>query len=133
VPSHFYSYSFAPNPNWSRKFSLQPEIHQYFISVANQYEIRPHVRFHSTLKSAEYEPEPATWKVIIEDQRKVLIQKRCKILISAVGALSIPKQCDIPGAERFKGHLFHSAKWDHSFDYKNKEVICIGIDIPRQN
>ncbi|KAJ5625682.1 hypothetical protein N7510_001991 [Penicillium lagena] len=78
--------------------------------------------------SAEYEPQTATWKVIIEDQRKFLIQKRCKILISAVGALSIPKQCDIPGAESFKGHLFHSAKWDHSFDYKNKEVICIGID-----
>jgi cation diffusion facilitator CzcD-associated flavoprotein CzcO len=87
------------------------------------------VRFHSTVKSAEYEPETATWRVIIEGQRNFLIQKRCKILISAVGALSIPKQCDIPGAESFKGHLFHSAKWDHSFDYKNKEVICIGIDI----
>ncbi|KAJ5107652.1 hypothetical protein N7456_004327 [Penicillium angulare] len=97
------------------------------MSVADQYEIRPHMKFHSTVKIAEYEPKTATWKVIIEDQRTGReTQKRCRILISAVGALSVPKNCDLPGAENFKGHLFHSAQWDHSFDYKDKEVICVG-------
>ncbi|CEJ55705.1 hypothetical protein PMG11_01943 [Penicillium brasilianum] len=127
VPSHFYSFSFAPNPYWSRKFALQPEIHQYLESVVSQYDIRPHVRFHSAVVLAEYDPETATWKVVIEDQRtKRKFQKRCRILISAVGALSVPKKCDIPGTENFKGRLFHSAQWDHEFDYKNKEVICVG-------
>lgn len=66
-------------------------------------------------------------KLVIEDQRtKDQIQKRCRILVSAVGALSIPKKCDIPGAGNFMGRLFHSAQWDHSFDYKNKEVISVG-------
>ncbi|KAE8343328.1 hypothetical protein BDV24DRAFT_173060 [Aspergillus arachidicola] len=127
VPSHFYSFSFAPNPYWSRKFALQPEIHQYFESVVSQYDVRPHVRFHSAVVLAEYDPETATWKVVIEDQRtKRKFQKRCRILISAVGALSVPKKCDIPGTENFKGRLFHSAQWDHAFDYKDKEVICVG-------
>ncbi|KAJ5364406.1 uncharacterized protein N7496_010119 [Penicillium cataractarum] len=127
VPSHFYSFSFALNPYWSRKFALQPEIHQYFESVVSQYDIRPHVRFHSAVVLAEYDPDTASWKVVIEDQRtKRKIQKRCRILISAVGALSVPKKCDIPGAENYKGRLFHSAKWEHSFDYKDKEVICVG-------
>jgi cation diffusion facilitator CzcD-associated flavoprotein CzcO len=85
------------------------------------------VRLHSAVVLAEYDPETATWKVVIEDQRtKRKFQKRCRILISAVGALSVPKKCDIPGTENFKGRLFHSAQWDHDFDYKNKEVICVG-------
>ncbi|GKZ25330.1 hypothetical protein AbraIFM66951_000751 [Aspergillus brasiliensis] len=127
VPSHFYSYSFAPNPSWSRKFALQPEIHQYFESVAEQYDLRPHVRFHSAVKLAEYDSETATWRVVIEDQRTARqFHKRCRILVSAVGALSVPKGCDIPGAEKYTGRLFHSAQWDHSFDYKDKEVVCVG-------
>lgn len=36
VASHFYSYSFALNPDWSQKFSLRSEIQAYFRSVAEQ-------------------------------------------------------------------------------------------------
>ena len=92
------------------------------------------MRFHSAVKLASYESETATWKVVIEDQRtQKQIQKRCRILVSAVGALSVPKRCDIPGAENFKGRLFHSAQWDHSFNYKNKEVVCVGEWISPDN
>lgn len=85
------------------------------------------MRFHTAVKLADYERETATWKVVIEDQRSGRqFTKRCKILVSAVGALSVPRSCDIPGAEDFKGHLFHSAQWDHTFDYKDKDVVCIG-------
>jgi cation diffusion facilitator CzcD-associated flavoprotein CzcO len=110
---------------------LQPEIHRYFESVVSQYDIRPHVRFHSAVVLAEYDPETASWKVVIEDQRtKHRIHKRCRILVSAIGVLSTSKRCDIPGAENFKGRLFHSALWDHGFDYKDKEVICVGEGSP---
>jgi cation diffusion facilitator CzcD-associated flavoprotein CzcO len=106
---------------------LQPEIHRYFESVVDKYDIRPHVRFHSAVKLAEYEPEKATWRVVVEDQRTGRTsQRRSRFLVSAVGALSTPKSCEIPGADNFTGRLFHSARWDHSFDYKDKEVICVG-------
>lgn len=64
---------------------------------------------------------------MIEDEKTGgQFQKRSRFLVSGVGALSNPKTCDIPGAENFTGRLFHSARWDHSFDYKDKEVVCVG-------
>lgn len=53
-------------------------------------------------------------------------QRRVKVLISAVGSLSTPKKCEIPGADTFEGRLFHSARWDHSFDYTDKQVVVLG-------
>lgn len=46
--------------------------------------------------------------------------------MSAVGALSVPKECETPGALNFQGPLFHSAKWDHGFDWKNEDVVVLG-------
>ncbi|KAH7126912.1 hypothetical protein B0J11DRAFT_433542 [Dendryphion nanum] len=127
VASHFYSYSFALNPNWSRKYSMQPEIQQYFRSVAEQYRIMKHVQFHSIVERAEWNDDSKIWTVTVLDlTTKTRTVRRAKILVSAVGALSVPKKCDTPGAENFKGHLFHSAEWDHSFDWKNKEVVVLG-------
>lgn len=53
-------------------------------------------------------------------------QRRCKVLVFVVGALSIPKKCDIPGASTFQGRMFHTAEWDHSFDWKGRDVVVIG-------
>ncbi|KAK2794813.1 hypothetical protein FQN52_007584 [Onygenales sp. PD_12] len=127
VASHLYSYSFAPNPDWSRKYALQPEIFSYFRSVAAKYDITPHVSFNSTVETADFDETTGTWLVTILDQKTGrLQQRRAKILVSAVGALSVPKECDIKGAGNFKGKLFHSAKWDHSFDWAGKEVVVVG-------
>lgn len=53
-------------------------------------------------------------------------QRRCKVLVSAVGSLSVPRECEIPGAERFRGRLFHSARWDREFEWEGKDVVIIG-------
>ena len=44
VPSHLYSFSFAPNPGWSETYSAQPEIRDYLRRVAGEYGVRSHVR-----------------------------------------------------------------------------------------
>ncbi|KXH41055.1 hypothetical protein CNYM01_04570, partial [Colletotrichum nymphaeae SA-01] len=127
VPSHFYSYSFELNPNWSRKYALQPEIHQYFSDLAAKYDITKHIRFRQAVEFAEWNTSSGTWVVTTRDLESSRIrQRRCKILVSAVGALSIPKKCEITGASSFSGQMFHTAEWDHSFDWKNKEVVVIG-------
>jgi cation diffusion facilitator CzcD-associated flavoprotein CzcO len=127
VASHFYSYSFALNPDWSRKYSMQPEIQQYFRSVAEQYRIVEQVRFHTIVEKAEWDDVSKIWAVTVLDTKsKVRRVRKCKILVSAVGALSVPKQCDVVGKEKFEGPLFHSAEWDHSFNWKNKEVVVLG-------
>ncbi|KAI0405085.1 putative monooxygenase [Xylaria palmicola] len=127
IVAHFYSYSFCLNPNWSRKYPLQPEILEYYQSVADKYGIGKHIRFQSIVTSAHWEEASGTWLVSVKDLKtSETYDRRCKILISAVGILSQPKGCDIPGASSFGGRLFHTAAWDHSFDWKDKEVVVIG-------
>ena len=43
IPSHFYSYSFAPNPDWTRVYPQQAEILKYMERVADSYALRPHI------------------------------------------------------------------------------------------
>ncbi|KAJ4252392.1 hypothetical protein NW762_010990 [Fusarium torreyae] len=127
VPSHFYSYSFALNPSWSRKFALQPEIRAYFDQVAAKYDIPSHVRFGQEVVSASWDEAAGIWLVEVRDLKtSKIFHRRAKVLISAVGALSTPKKCELPGAELFTGPVFHTAQWDHSFDWNNKDVVVIG-------
>lgn len=127
VPSHFFSYSFALNPNWTQKFALQSEIHDYFSGVAAQYDIHKHVQFASLVESASWNEVSGTWSVTVRDlQSSTITEHRCKILISAVGALSVPSKCAIPGASNFQGRMFHTAQWDHTFNWKGKELVMVG-------
>lgn len=118
--------------DWSRKFAPQPEIQDYFHSIAEKHDIKRHITYFSTVQGAEFDEATGTWVVRILDQKTGKLQKkRCRVLISAVGALSVPKECDIKGAENFKGKLFHSSQWDHSFDWADKEVVVVGMfDFP---
>ncbi|DAA79656.1 TPA_exp: putative Flavin-binding monooxygenase [Trichophyton benhamiae CBS 112371] len=127
VPSHVYSYSFDLNPEWSMKYALQPEILAYFKSVVDKHNVAPYIRYNSVVQSAGFEEKTGTWLVTVKDLKSNITRhRRCKILISAVGALSIPKECDIKGYDNFRGKLFHSAQWDHQFNWANKDVIVIG-------
>jgi cation diffusion facilitator CzcD-associated flavoprotein CzcO len=128
VASHFYSYSFALNPDWSQKFSMQPEIQQYFRSVAEQYHVSEHIQFQSVVENAKWDERSKVWSVTVQElTTKTRRVRKAKILVSAVGALSVPKKYDdLPGVENFQGRMFHSAEWDHSFDWKDKEVVVLG-------
>lgn len=109
---------------------MQPEIHTYLKNVAAQYDIDKHVRFGSVVDSANWDAISGTWTVAVRDlATSEVTHRRCKILVSAVGALSTPKKCDIPGASEFQGKLFHTAEWDHSFKWKGKKVVVVGMRI----
>ncbi|KAL2784976.1 hypothetical protein BJX66DRAFT_347869 [Aspergillus keveii] len=127
VPSHLYSYSFALNPEWSAQFAPQAEIEAYTRSVADKYDIPRHITFRSTVQGATWDGASGTWSVRILDQQTGKVYKRrSRVLISAVGLLSEPNDCEIPGAQDFTGKFFHSARWDHSFDWASKDVVVIG-------
>ncbi|KAL5340332.1 hypothetical protein BJX70DRAFT_396840 [Aspergillus crustosus] len=127
VPSHLYSYSFALNPEWSEQFAPQAEIEAYCRAVAEKYDIPRHTTFRSTVQAATFDEKSGTWLVTILDQQTGQVyRRRSRVLISAVGLLSEPNDCEIPGSEDFKGKLFHSARWDHSFDWEGKDVVVVG-------
>ncbi|HEX8907363.1 MAG TPA: NAD(P)/FAD-dependent oxidoreductase, partial [Longimicrobiaceae bacterium] len=121
VQSHLYSFSFAPNPEWSRSFSPAPEIQAYLQRVARDYGIYPHVRFHHEVLAAAWDDQAQLWR--IDTSRGPLT---ARVLVMANGALSDPLIPDIPGLDRFDGRAFHSARWDHSLDLGGRHVAVIG-------
>ena len=121
VPSHLYSFSFAPNPDWSRTYSKQPEIEAYLQRVAEDFGVQEKIRFATTVTGSHWDEDDARW--VVETSGGTL---RARVLISAAGALSDPKRPDIEGLERFEGHTFHSAQWDHDYDVTGKRVAVIG-------
>src|SRR5918994_3092269 len=121
VPSHLYSFSFAPNPDWTRTYSRQGEIEAYLQRVAKDFDVERSVRLGTTVTGADWDEDEQRWDVST-DRGDV----RARVLVSAAGALSDPKTPDIEGLERFEGHTFHSAQWDHDYDVKGKRVAVVG-------
>jgi cation diffusion facilitator CzcD-associated flavoprotein CzcO len=119
VPSRFYSYSFRPNPNWSRLMSPGPEIHSYFQQVATERGIRSHIRFGTDVVSARY--RDGLWWVGTADGEEAF-----DVLITATGFLRVPRLPDIPGLDSFAGPMFHSSQWDHSISLPDKRIGLIG-------
>ena len=122
VPSHLYSYSFEPNPNWSRMFAPQQEIWEYLRGCARKYDVLPHMRFGAEIASAEFDPTKGWWRVSTVAGDTIT----ARMVVSGIGALSIPAYPKVPGIEKFKGTTFHSARWDRDFDFAGKRVAVIG-------
>ncbi|MDI3403470.1 flavin-containing monooxygenase [Streptomyces cavernicola] len=121
VPSHLYSFSFAPNPDWPRAFSGQRHIREYLEQVADVFRLRPHIRFDSEVKELRWNTAELHWE--IETVRGHLT---ADVVVSAAGPLSDPKMPNIPGLDSFEGKVFHSARWDHDYDLRGKRVAMIG-------
>ena len=122
VQSHLYSFSFAPNPNWSRAFAPQPEIKRYLEDVSAEYGLKQHLKYGHELVAANYQTEEKCWHLRFRNGRIVEANK----LISAIGALHIPNRPEIKGAETFAGDMFHSAEWQQDVDLTGKRVAVIG-------
>ncbi|GAA2434358.1 NAD(P)/FAD-dependent oxidoreductase [Actinomadura vinacea] len=122
VPSHMYSFSFELNHGWTRMFAPQQEIRAYLERTADKYGVRGHIRFGAAVDSMEYDEDAQAWKVTLAGGDVLT----ARAVISGVGALHIPSYPDLPGIERFQGTAFHSAEWDHSYDFRGKRVAVIG-------
>ncbi|MFR9755469.1 flavin-containing monooxygenase [Streptomyces sp. TR06-5] len=121
VPSHLYSFSFAPNPEWPRNFSGQEHIRAYLERVTDTFGLRPHLRFGREVLHMAWDTEELHWTV--ETSRGTLT---ADFVVSATGPLSDPKIPDIPGLDTFEGKVFHSAQWDHDYDLRGKRVAVVG-------
>ncbi|MGW3112053.1 flavin-containing monooxygenase [Streptomyces sp. NPDC001091] len=121
VPSHLYSFSFAPNPDWPRTFSGQEHIRAYLERVADDFGLRPHLRFDSEVKLMTWDAENLRWN--IETASGSLT---ADVVVSATGPLSDPKIPAVPGLDSFPGRVFHSARWDHDYDLRGKRVAMVG-------
>ncbi len=121
VESHLYSFSFAPEPGWSHRFSRQPEIWRYLQRCAREFGVLPHIRFGHEVRNAAWDDHARRWR--IETTQGSL---SANVLVMASGPLSEPVLPQLKGVERFEGRAFHSAQWDHSFQLDGRRVAVIG-------
>jgi len=121
VPSHLYSFSFAPNPGWSRSFSPQPEIWAYLRDCARRFGVLPHLRLGHEVRQARWDDGPRRWRVETSGGTWT-----ADVLVAATGPLSEPKLPALPGLDGFQGTVFHSARWDHGQDLTGRQVAVVG-------
>ncbi|GGT98851.1 flavin-containing monooxygenase [Streptomyces violascens] len=122
VPSHLYSFSFAPNPDWPRTFSGQEHIRAYLEHVADVFRLRPHIRLDHEVTMMRWDAEQVWWEIEVANG----VTLTADVVVSATGPLSDPKMPEIPGLASFPGKVFHSARWDHDYDLRGKRVAMVG-------
>lgn len=121
IQSHLYSFSFSPNPYWSKTYATQPEIHAYLTRVALDAGLYSNVDFGQNVEDAYWDDARGVWVVTTSSG---IIETR--MFIVATGHLSDPKLPQTAGIEKFSGHMFHSATWDHDYDLSGKRVAVVG-------
>lgn len=121
VQSVVYSFSFAPNPAWTREFPWGGEIHTYLRACADRFGVRPFLRLHTEVLDAAWDEGAQRWR--LETTKG---QYTADFLVSGHGALSAPATPPLPGLERFQGPTFHSARWRHDVPLGGKRVAVIG-------
>lgn len=121
VQSHVYSYSFAPNPIWGNMFARQGEIYAYLRRVAREYGLMERIRLNTPVEAARWDADASLWRLSTSAG-----EFEAEHLVVATGALADPAIPRLPGIDRFGGVVFHSARWDHSFDLRGKRVAVVG-------
>lgn len=122
VPSHVYSFSFEPNPSWSRAFSPSKEIEEYLLGIVDKWRLRPHLRLNTEIVSARFDEAAGSWLLETGSGNSF----KARVVISGVGGLVNPALPNIPGFDSFKGTIFHTARWNHGYDLSGKSVAVIG-------
>lgn len=120
VPSHAYTYEFAPNPEWSAYFVGGPEIQAYFEKAVDDYGIRPLIRFGSEVAALDW--RDGQWRIATVEGHV----DHADVVIAATGVLHHPNVAAIPGLENFAGPAMHTARWDAAIDLTGKRIGVIG-------
>ncbi len=122
VQSLLYSFSFAPKSDWTRKYAPQKEIHSYLEGCADTYGLRSRIQFNKEVVSADFDEAQGLWTIATADGASL----QAHVMITACGQLNRPAIPRIKGIETFAGKTFHSARWDHGYDFTGKTVAAIG-------
>ena len=121
VPSHLYSFSYAPNPEWEHTFAGGAEIHGYIRAVAAEHGLQTQLRFGQDLLDASWDDDREHWSITTTE-----FELTADLLIDATGPLTEPQIPEIEGLESFEGTVFHSARWDHGHDLTGERVAVVG-------
>ncbi len=126
IGSHFYTYACDGGEHWSEYFVQHAELQRYFEGVLDEHGVRDHCRFQTEVTALRWNGEERRWHAELRGADGDVDTLAARVVVSAVGSLNRPKLPDIPGMDDFAGPSFHSARWDHSVDYRGRRVAQIG-------
>lgn len=121
IASPVYSFSFHPNPHWTRTFARQPEILAYIEDTVTKFDLLRDIRFGVELLDAAWSDDERRWLL-----RTTTGDIHARHVIFAAGPINEPRIPTIPGLDQFAGEVFHSARWNHEIDLTGKRVAVIG-------
>jgi cation diffusion facilitator CzcD-associated flavoprotein CzcO len=122
IASVTYSYSFEPNPYWSRMFAPGAELKRYAGHVADKYRLRGYMRFGTVVEGARWDDHDQVWTVRVRGGEPLT----ARYLVTATGFLSQPRMPDIAGIDTFAGKVIHSTAWDDTYDLTGRRAAVIG-------
>ena len=122
VPSPVYSFSFAPNPDWSRRFASAQEIQAYVQGLAAKHHLGARTRLGTQLTEARFDDSTGHWHFRTAQGDTL----RSRFFVCSTGPLNQPRWPDIPGLDQFAGQRLHSARWDHRVPLADQRVAVIG-------
>lgn len=125
TPNHAYSFSMGERYPWRRYFSAQDQLLDYMIRSAQEFGVRPRIRFETSVTSATWNEERSCWQVSLATRAGE--ERVCAdFLVSAIGQFGEPSIPPIEGASRFAGPIFHSTDWPQDLDLAGRRVALVG-------
>ena len=121
VWAHSYTFSYAPNPDWSANFVDQPEIQAYLARCATEFGLDPHMRFNTRIDSIHYR-EPGHW--LLRSSAGETFE--FDAVINAMGNQHTPLYPDVSGMDSFAGDSWHATRWNHDVPLEGKRVLVVG-------
>jgi cation diffusion facilitator CzcD-associated flavoprotein CzcO len=122
IPSLLYSFSFAPNPSWSRAYSTAGEICDHIEALVDEFDLHRRITFGTEVNGLAFDESTGVWTAETDQGRTF----RARTVVLASGPLPDHKWPDIRGLDTYEGHKIHSARWDHGYDFTGKRVAVIG-------
>lgn len=122
VKSHLYSFSFDLNSGWSRLWSGQAEILEYFERCARRHRLGPHLTLNTEVTSARWQESSRTWRLMTATGEEHVFD----VVVSAIGLFTQPTMPTLYEEEPFTGTVMHTARWDHDVDLTGKDVAVLG-------
>ncbi|KAG5417593.1 hypothetical protein I9W82_005229 [Candida metapsilosis] len=127
IPAIWYSFSYALAANWSKVQPPQYEMEEYLLRIVDQHNLRDKARFKTSVDKLDYSESSGLWTLHAHDiSTGQKVEHTCKVVVSCRGGLVHPRDLEAPGLENFGGKYMHSAVWDHSVDFKGKDVVVVG-------
>ncbi|KAL4937893.1 hypothetical protein BDV06DRAFT_226521 [Aspergillus oleicola] len=127
IPSHLYTFTFDPNPEWSHYFAYGDEIQRYFEGFAKRFDLERYMKLNTKVVECRWDDVKAIWNITLENtQTKEQWEDWSHCVVNGTGILNSWKWPDVENLEDFQGPKMHSAAWDHSVDYRDKAVGVIG-------